>query len=54
MGEEEAMPDLQDLVRLVRGPVQAKPLPAIWDYFPATPEPWEGWTIFLITTLTWK
>jgi uroporphyrinogen decarboxylase len=28
------MPDLQDLIRWVRGPVPGKPLPAIWDYFP--------------------
>jgi uroporphyrinogen decarboxylase len=28
------MPDLQDLIRFVRGPVPEKPLPAIWDYFP--------------------
>ena len=28
------MPDLQDLIRLVRGPVPERPLPAIWDYFP--------------------
>jgi hypothetical protein len=25
---------LQDLIRLVQGPVPKKPLPAIWDYFP--------------------
>jgi len=28
------MPDLQDLIRWVHGPVPGKPLPAIWDYFP--------------------
>jgi uroporphyrinogen decarboxylase len=28
------MPGYQDLIRLVRGPVPDKPLPAIWDFFP--------------------
>jgi uroporphyrinogen decarboxylase len=28
------MPSFQDLIRLVRGPIPQKPLPAIWDYFP--------------------
>lgn len=28
------MRGIQDLIRLVRGPVPEKPLPAIWDYFP--------------------
>jgi hypothetical protein len=34
LGGEAAVPDLQDLVRLVRGPVPKKPLPVLWDYFP--------------------
>lgn len=32
--EKETMPDLQDLIRLVRGLVPERPLPPIWDYFP--------------------
>ena len=32
--EEETMPQYQDLISLVRGPLPAQPLPAIWDFFP--------------------
>lgn len=28
------MPDYQDLINLVRGPIPEKPLPCIWDFFP--------------------
>ena len=28
------MPDYNDLINLVRGPMPAKPLPCIWDFFP--------------------
>ena len=28
------MPDYNDLINLVKGPMPVKPLPCIWDFFP--------------------